>query len=160
MTISQFTHSLINNPDQIVKIKGSSKKILGFAEFRTMNLGDANYFKIAFDDHTSLLIIPNDELVFYADEPVKQFTEIPDADIGNKKVITFRDKQYQLENKNDYQYVIRLIKGDYQSIEGEVKFSDYMSTDGSNDMLSLGWIVRTGERADLNPKLIALEDIA
>jgi hypothetical protein len=55
--------------------------------------------------------------------------------------------------------VIRLIKGDYSSIEGEVKFSDYVPKDGSNELLSLGWIVRTGERADINPKGIDLSEI-
>jgi hypothetical protein len=106
-----------------------------------------------------LFIVPNDNLILYTDETPAAFSEIRDEEIGNKQELSFRGKEYTLDNINDYQYVIRLIKGDYSSIEGEVKFSDYVPKDGSNELLSLGWIVRTGERADINPKGIDLSEI-
>lgn len=159
MTIQELIDSLINNPEQKVIIKGKTKEIIGFAEFRTINLGEDGYFKIIFDDHSFLFIVPGDDLLFYTDEAPTAFSQISDDEIGNVEELTFRGTKYRLDNAHDYQYVVRLIKGDYQSIEGEVKFSDYIPLDNSNEILSLGWIVRTGERADVNPKVVDISDI-
>lgn len=49
--------------------------------------------------------------------------------------------------------------GDHTSIEGDVKFSDYLPKDGSVEMLSIGWFVCTGERVDVNPKVIGVEEV-
>lgn len=160
MNTTELLTSLLHNSDQKIFINGKEKEIVGFAEFRTVNLGDDGYFKLTFDDHSFLFIVPSDNLLFYTDEAPAPFSEISDADIGNVSELTFRGRQYKLENADDYQYVVRLIKGDYQTIEGEVKFSDYVPKDGANEILSLGWIVRTGERADVNPKAIELEKIS
>jgi hypothetical protein len=159
MTIRELIDALVANPNQRVTVKGVSKNIVGFAEFKTVNLADNGYFKVIFDDHSFLFIVPNDNLILYTDETPAAFSEIRDEEIGNKQELSFRGKEYTLDNINDYQYVIRLIKGEYSSIEGEVKFSDYVPKDGSNELLSLGWIVRTGERADINPKGIDLSEI-
>lgn len=159
MTIQEIIDSLITNPNQKVSIKGKLKDIVGFAEFRSINLPEDNYFKMTFEDHSALCIIPGQNLMLYTEEPPTPFTEIADEDIGNKKELEFHGKKYILDNPHDYQYVVRLIKGDYNSIEGEVKFSDYVPEDGASELLSLGWIVRTGERADVNPKELKINDV-
>lgn len=152
MTVNEILAALIANPDQRISIRGKLKNIVGFAEFRTINLGDDGYFKLIFDDHSFMFIIPSEEALYYTDDGAGRFDEIADEDIGNVQQLTLRGKTYVLDNPHDYQYVVRLIKGGPNTIEGEVKFSDYVPNDGSNEILSLGWVVRTGERADVNPK--------
>lgn len=159
MTVQSLVDSLLHNTNQAVTVRGVKKEIVGFAEFRTVNLGDDGYFKIIFDDHSFLFIVPSEDALFYTEEPPTPFGEISDADIGTVDELMFRDRAYELENADDYQYVVRLITGDYQSIEGEVRFSDYVPKDGADELLSLGWIVRTGERADVNPKRIDVGEI-
>ena len=159
MTIQQLLNSLIQNPTQTIFVQNKLKKIVGFSEFKTINLGDNGYFKIIFDDHSFLFIVPRDNLLMYTAEAPRLFSEIKDEDIGVKNELSFNKKIYRLDNPNDYQYVVRLIVGDWNSIEGEVKFSDYVPVDRSNELLSLGWIVRTGERAGVNPKQITIEEI-
>ncbi len=44
-------------------------------------------------------------------------------------------------------------------IEGEVRFSDYFPVNGEKEFLSLGWIMKTGKRADVNPKFISHESV-
>jgi hypothetical protein len=160
MKIQKLIDFLLLNPKGEITLQGKKKKIIGFAEFKTINLGEDNYFKIIFDDHSFLFIVPNQDLAMFTDEAPVPYKEIADEDIGVKKELQFRGKKYILDNANDYQYVIRLIVGDWSSIEGEVKFSDYVPEDGSNELLSLGWIVRTGERADVNPKTIDSNEIS
>lgn len=159
MSVQEITDSLITNPNQKVSIKGNSKEIIGFAEFRSINLPEDNYFKMTFEDHSALCIIPGQNLMLYTQDSPTTFTEITDEDIGNKKELMFRGKKYLLDNAHDYQYVVRLIKGDHASIEGEVKFSDYVPEDGASELLSLGWVVRTGERADVNTKELKVNEI-
>lgn len=158
MTIQNLLDSLIKNPTKAISIKSKNRKIVGFAEFKTVNLGDDNYYKISFEDHSYLLIVPDESLLFFADKGSSFFNEIADDEIGNKKEITFKNKKYILENAHDYQYVVRLIVGDWKTIEGEVKFSDYISEDGS-ESLSLGWLVRTGERADVVSKELKINEV-
>jgi len=161
MEFSDLLKTLLNNPEQTqVKIKNSDwKKIKGFAEFRTINFGDDGYFKIVFEDGTFLYILPADELLMYADSAHADFSEIKNEEIGQKEKLIIKGREYVLDNKNDFQYVKRLILGNYQDIEGEVKFSDYIPTDGASELLSLGVLLRTGERADINPAEIGIKDV-
>lgn len=160
MTVQELADLLIANPERKVTIKGVEKKIIGFAEFASINYGeDEPYFKITFHDHTSLCLIPTQETILYSHEPSKHFTEIPDEDIEHKKEIEFRGKTYKLDNPGDYQYVLRLIVGDWTTIEGEAKFSDYVPVDGSNELLSLGWITMTKKRADVYAKGLDISEI-
>jgi hypothetical protein len=149
MTVKEILHSLNKNPNQKVVIKGKEKTISGCAEFKSINLGDDTYFKFAFSDHSSLLIVSDLDTLYVSDQPPQSFAEIADNQIGEKKGLLFRGKKFLLDNAHDYQYVVRLIKGDWHTMEGEVRFSDYTAADKSGEMLSLGWIVRTGERADV-----------
>lgn len=159
MTVSQIVAALIEHPDQPISIQGDSKDLAGLAEFKTVNQPNSSYFKATFQDHSSMCLIPSDNFLLYSEDAPQKFVEIADEDIGTKTELSFRGKEYVLDNANDYQYVIRLIKGDHSSIEGEVRFSDYLPKDGSSEMLSVGWVVRTGERADVNPKELNPDEI-
>lgn len=159
MNVRELVDKLVENPNHKLKIRGQVKEIVGFAEFRTVNLGEDGYYKLTFDDHSFLLITPGDGVVMYTDEAPAPYSEIAGEDIGAKKELIFREREYVLDNPHDYQYVVRLIKGGPEEIEGEVKFSDYVPKDGSAELLSLGWIVRTGSRADVNPREIDVSEI-
>ena len=158
MTIKELIDQLISSPNQIIPIKNTPKQIIGFSEFKTINYGDESYFKITFEDHSSLCLIPSQNQVLYSDQPPTKF-DIADEEVGKKDQIIFQNKKYLLDNKDDYQYVVRLIKGNPETIEGEVRFSDYIPEDGSKEVLSLGWVVRTGQRADVYSKTINIQDI-
>jgi hypothetical protein len=158
--VQELIEILIKDPTKVISIKGQKKKIVGFAQFKTVNMGDDGYFKIVFDDHSFLLLIPSQNILMFTDEGTPHYIEIKDEEIGIKKELMFRGKKYVLDNANDYQYVIRLIVGDWKTIEGEVKFSDYVPEADSSELLSLGWIVKTGKRADVNPKEISIQDIS
>jgi hypothetical protein len=99
MTIRELIDALVANPNQRVTVKGVSKNIVGFAEFKTVNLADNGYFKVIFDDHSFLFIVPNDNLILYTDETPAAFSEIRDEEIGNKQELSFRGKEYILDNK-------------------------------------------------------------
>src|SRR6185369_15034507 len=137
MTVSELVEILITDPTKRITINGKTKSIAGFAEFRTVNMGDDGYFKITFEDHSFLLLIPSQNILMFTDEGTPYYMEILDEEIGVKKELLFRGKKYILDNANDYQYVVRLIKGDYKVIEGEVRFSDYVLAKGDNELLSL-----------------------
>ncbi len=160
MSAQELLDQLIQDPTRKISIQGKVRSIVGFAEFKTINLGEESYYKIIFDDHSFLFIVPSQDLLLFTSDAPAHFAEIPDEDIGIKQNIASRGKDYILENAHDYQYVVRLIVGDWKSIEGEVKFSDYVPADGASELLSLGWITRTGERADVNPKHIDITDIS
>lgn len=160
MDVDALIQSLLSDLSRRISINGKLKSIAGFAEFKTVNMGDDGYFKITFDDHSFLLLIPSQNVLMFTDEGTPHYTEILDEEIGVKKELMFRGGKYILDNANDYQYVVRLIKGDYKVIEGEVRFSDYVPVNGNNELLSLGWIVKTGQRADVNPKEISIHDVS
>ncbi len=85
---------------------------------------------------------------------------IRDEVIGVQEVINFNGKDYKLENKDDFQYTVHLYKGGPDTIEGEVTFCDYVPTNGESEILSLGWTMRDGQRADINCQEINIADIA
>ncbi|MFZ2664477.1 MAG: hypothetical protein WAX66_03885 [Patescibacteria group bacterium] len=155
--------SLINNSSKntILKIKGIEKKVKAMVRLTAKNYLKNNdeYIKIIFEDESFLLAIKNDEEFYYANEVIGHIKEIPDEFIGNEEIIKYKDKTYKLENKNDYQYVLNLLVGSPKDIEGECRFSDYLSIEGEKEFLSLGWLSETNERADINPIFINQSDV-
>lgn len=145
---------LQDNPAKSTKliINGNEKTIKAMVRLISKNYlkEDGEYIKILFSDNSFLLAIKNDEEFYFAEDNVKHIEEIPDEDIGRKEIITYRGKEYELVNKNDYQYVLSLLVGSPSEIEGECRFSDYSPKDGTKESLSLGWISETGKRADIN----------
>jgi hypothetical protein len=157
----EFLNKLLSSPSSKTKfsIRGELKRLKGMARFRTVNMPNDEYIKITFFDGSFLLIMPNDEEIYYADEVVEHIKEIKDKDIGTKKLISYKGKEYQLENRDDYQFVINRHVGSHNDIEGEARFSDYFPTSGPQEFLSLGWLSYTGKRADINPVIIDLSEV-
>ncbi|MCA9372324.1 hypothetical protein KC726_05520 [Candidatus Woesebacteria bacterium] len=119
------------------------------AKFTSINYDGSAYIKIVFDDKSYMLVMINDQELYYSDS-FHLDTDIPDGDIGGKE-LTYNGKMYRIANANDYQYILHFYFGKIEDIEGEVTFSDYFPKKGPKDFLSLGWSARTGLRADMNP---------
>ncbi len=149
----------IKNKNIFLKIYGKDKKISSMAQYRSKNLGDNEYIKVLFTDRSFLLISIKEKLLMYSDKIVGHIKNIKDQDIGEKRIITYKNKKYKLVNKKDYQQVKELLFGDFSELEEEVFFSDYESLDDSNETLSLGWLVKNNQRADIHVKELKIEDI-
>ncbi len=141
-----------------LKIKGIEKKIKGMCRY-TSNNYDFEYIKIVFEDHSHLIIVPSEKDIAYADGVLGEAEGISDEMIGNKEV-NYKGKKYVLDNGDDYQFVLNHLVGvPGKDIEGEVRFSDYIGVDDDSEVLSLGWIVSTGKRADVLARGIDISDV-
>lgn len=160
-SFDSFLKKLLEKPSTktTLLVKGEKKKIKGMARFTTKNYHGDEYIKIVFNDHSFMLILLNEKEVYYADGIVGRAEGITDEMIGKKKTIQYKGKEYKLDNKDDYQFCLQLYVGTPFDIEGECKFSDYFPVKGPKEFLSLGWLSYTGERADINPKIIDLDEV-
>lgn len=146
----------------VVKISGVERKLKGIVKLTSLNYRKelGYYYKVFFDDHSSLIIIPTlEQIQFSKDGNMGAIKGISDSDIGNKEIIEYNNQKYKLENKNDYQYTLNLLCGNFEDVEGECKFSDYVNVNDPDDNLSLGWLMSTGKRADVHIHTINLTDI-
>lgn len=157
-TIEELVAFCIEHPDKPIVIQGKEIRICGMAQFTTVNYPNDTYYKIIFTDHTGLVILPAQQQVYFSKGALGKAEGITDEMIG-KQEITFVGQPYSLVNKNDYQIVKRVYVGSHKDIEGECRFSDYESKDGTKKMLSLGWLSYTGRRADVLANLIDIADI-
>jgi hypothetical protein len=139
-------------------IKGKEKIVKGMVLLVSKNSSDSPYIKAVFTDGSFLLILIGDKQLYYADEILGRLENVSDEEIGKLEQITYKGKVYKLVNKDDYQYVLHRYIGGIQDVEGEARFSDYLSDDGE-ESLSLGWISETGERADIYCKSINIKDV-
>lgn len=140
-------------------INGISKFPKGMVLLVTKNMPKNPYIKIVFNDQSFLLVMIKDKEIYYADKIIGHIKEIADEKIGSETRLEYNGKTYELGNKDDYQYVMRRSIGGPKDVEGEAKFSDYFSTNGLKEFLSLGWLSETGERADINCKIIEPTEI-
>lgn len=158
-----FLEKLLNNPSEetIISVNGVQKKLKGLVHLTSKNYFafDSFYYKLFFNDGSFLLIIPSEKEIYYSDHLESEISSIKDEDIGTKDVIIYNQKEYHLENKNDYQFVLKLIVGSPLEIEGECRFSDYYPITGQKEMLSLGWLSKNNQRADINCQLIDLSSV-
>ncbi len=158
-----FLENLLKNPstETIISVNGSKKVIKGLVYLTSKNYFALNssYYKIFFNDGSFLLIIPSEKEIYYSDHTESKISSIKDEDIGVKDVIIYNQKEYHLENKDDYQFVLELIVGSPLEIEGECKFSDYYPVSGPKEMLSLGWLSKNNQRADINCQIIDLSNV-
>lgn len=143
-----------------LSINARARKILALAHYRTDNLGDSEYLKASFDDGSSLLVLLADEVLMFTDKIVHHIVEIPDEDIGVVEKTSYEGQEFKLVNKDDYQFVLHWYFGEVEDLEGEVRFSDYEPTDGSVGLLSLGWLTKNNERADICVKEIGLDKVS
>jgi len=159
----EFYNNLKNSKGRklVLKIKGVEKKVKAMIRLTTKNCLPENdeYIKMIFEDGSFLLALSNEEELYYAENIIGKITEITDESIGKKEFLKYKGKEYKLENADDYQFVLDLIMGSPYDIEGEVRCSDYVPTDGTKEILSLGWLCFNGERADINPSFIDQSEV-
>lgn len=163
MDFDIFLAQLLKNPSLNTKllINGDEKSIKAMIHLTTKNYLENNgdYYKIIFTDGSFMLIIPNDKEIYFSNKIIGKIESISDEMIGNVDTIEYNGKIYKLGNKNDYQFVLKLLVGSPLDIEGECYFSDYFPTTGPKEFLSLGWLTRNKERADINCQIISLDKI-
>lgn len=158
---NSFLKKLLKKPSTgiALSVKGKKKKVKAMARFTTVNYPGDEYIKIVFDDHSFMLVLLKEKEVYYADKIVGFAKGISDVVIDREKFIKYKGKQYKLGNKDDYQFCLELYVGSPLDIEGECRFSDYFPARGPKEFLSLGWLSYTGERADINPRIISLKKV-
>jgi len=156
-----FYTNLLENPSMETqfRVQGKVKTIKAMGRFTAKNYLEEEYVKIYLKEGGYLLIIPQDEEVYFSDQLLHSIEGISDEVIGREEIILYKGKKYKLANKDDYQFVLEMIVGSPLDIEGECRFSDYFPINGPKEFLSLGWLVRTGERADLNCQIIDVKEI-
>jgi hypothetical protein len=153
--ISDF---ILNKTNKSLHVRGEEKTVKGAAQFRSINMPDDPYIKVTFTDDSGLILIINDKLVYYSPFHLVLLESITDQQIGTIEKVKYNNDIFNLCNKNDYQFVTKLISGELLDIEGECRFSDYMTQDESK-MLSLGWNSYTKERDDAYAELITKEEL-
>jgi len=161
MKFKTFTNKLLSTPPESIRLKinGIPKEIKAFARLTSKNYLVGEYWKLRFTDDSFLLLVIQDEELYYSDNYKLHITGIKDVQIGRKKLITYHSKTFKLGNKDDYQYVKELVYGSPLDIEGECRFSDYFPVAGEKAFLSLGWLSETRKRADIYCKLKKLNEI-
>lgn len=139
-----------------ILVNGKKKTIKAMIHLTSKNYlkDNGDYIKIYFKEDGYLLIIPSEKEIYYSDKIQGKIKGITDEMIGKKKIIKLYGKKYRLENKDDYQFVLRLTVGSPLDIEGECKFSDYFPIEGPKEFLSLGWLSYNGKRVDLHCQII------
>lgn len=158
MDFKEFYERLISLAEKWIfniSVKWEEKETKAMAEYYSVS--GLEYIKIIFKDKSFLYVVPWDEEIYYSKDYVVE-TWIKDEEIWNNEIVKYNEEEYFLDNKNDYQFVRKIFFWDYNDIEWEVKFSDYVPKEW-DDFLSLGWIVYWNKRADIHPSLISIYDI-
>lgn len=158
--IERLIISATNNSG--VSILGKRRSIAGIVQLSSINYRETLgvYYKVFLKDHSALIIIPKEnQLQFSEDGDLGRIPGISDEMVGKNKYVTYLNQRYQLENPNDYQYTTHLLYGDFEAVEGECRFSDYVNTTNSDEFLSLGWLSVSNDRADVHSRTINLSDI-
>lgn len=161
MSFDTFITQLLANPssNKTIIVNGNSKEILGMSRYTSKNMPEGEYIKIVFVDHSLMVILLLDQEIYYTDQAMGKLDTIQDEQIGVLDTINYLGQEFELVNKQNYQFVIQKYVGSTSDIEGECKFSDYVPKDGTKSMLSLGILSHTGKRADVFCELISLDDI-
>lgn len=141
-----------------LKILGEKKIIKGIAQFFAPGYG-FDYIKISFSDHSALVVIPSQKNIGYSALGDMGAAEgITDVMIGRKELI-YGGIKYKLDGANQYQFCTHVFIGQPgRDIEGECRFFDYVSEDGTK-VLSLGWLAENNRRADVLAENIDINDV-
>lgn len=129
----------------ILRIDGKEYHVLAKAKYVTETETHNWYSKILLDNHYVLVIAPFDSFMYfgYVGKTYPCMFPSPNS-------IVYEEKTFS-KDAEDYQIVKELVFGDCLLMEGEVKYADYSSGDS---LISLGIIMRTGERADVYATII------
>lgn len=151
-SLEELIASIAKNKD--ISVQKTRYNIKGAALYSTAHFPDDSYYKVAFENHVGLLIVPSINQIFFTTS-LETAKGISDEQVGTQEV-EYGNKTYHAVNANDYQFVRKIISGSPSDIEGECAFSDYEDEGTPPTMLSLGWISYTKKRADVFAKQISL----
>ncbi len=133
-----------------IEIQGKKYRVLAKVFYVTESEKQNWYAKIQLENHYVLVISPFDDYMYFG-----YVGEAMNCDFPTPDVLEFEGNIYN-KDVDDYQMVKEFVFGDYLSMEGEVKFSDYSFDD---KIISLGLITRTGKRADVYAEVITIDDV-
>jgi len=139
--------------DIVITIDSREHKVLAKAKYVTQKSPDNFYFKILLSDHYVLVIAPADEFISFGRNVGDSGVVEPFADI-----VKYNNEEYKKIIK-DYQIMVNLEFGSPIEIEGEVEFWDYECISDESKIISVGYIKRTGERADIIGKVISIDNL-
>jgi hypothetical protein len=145
-------HKLLKE-NSILTIKNKDYSVLTMSIFTVDSDPDGSYIKMLLSDNHVLCIGSSEGDSW-------QFGKIIDAvpyDYPTPDVFEYDSKTYH-KTSSAYQIVKQLVFGDSLLAEGEVKFIDY-ATDDESSLISVGVVVRTGERADVLLKNIDKSEV-
>jgi hypothetical protein len=147
-TFSKLAKDIVKLPQYSgIIVSGQKKLVRGIVRLTSWNSIDEDYIKVAFTDHTGLLFLLSPKEV-YLSKLLGEVEGVADEKVG-QPTVTFGGRKFRLENKDDYQFVKQLYCGSPLDAETECRFSDYSPEDEAPEILSLGWMVNNGERADV-----------
>lgn len=131
-------------------IKGIEYSVIAKVIYVTENEPIKWYAKIQLENHYVLVISPFDDYMYFG------YVGIPiQCDFPTPNFLIYNGKTFNKE-ADDYQIVREFVFGDCLNMEGEVKFSDYSC---DNEIISIGLITRTNERADVYAEQLSIDDI-
>ncbi|MBD5145456.1 MAG: hypothetical protein HDT21_06030 [Ruminococcus sp.] len=138
------------NENSQIRIQGKDYKVLAKVFYVTESETEKWYAKIQMQDHYVLVISPYDNYMYFG-----YVGDVMQCDFPSPETLEFKGNLYK-KDAEDYQIVKEFVFGNYLTMEGEVKFSDYSCED---KIISLGLLSRTGERADVYADVIEIGDI-
>ncbi len=158
--LSKVVRKLVKDPRRgmEVKVKGKAKKVRAMAKLVSEHYPNDPYIKVIFEDGSFMLLVLSEGEVYYADSLLGKAEGITNEMVGQERLV-YRGKTYELGNKDDHQYCLQLLVGSPGEIEGECRFSDYFPVSGPKEYLSLGWLAKNGERADINCQIIRSDEV-
>lgn len=145
---------IVENSD--VVIDGKAYKVLGKALYNTQDVPETTYYKILFEDHFVLVIVPSEEITYFGKNMglVKEFETCPFESCP--RTVKYLGKMYT-QKTHDHQVLLELLFGSQHEVEGNVEFWDYETIE--NDIISLAIDKCTSKRADVVGRYISLDEI-
>lgn len=160
MNFQEFLSELLQKKHgDVFLVKGNQVKLRGMAKFTSKNLYPDEYFKLSFEGGEAMVVIPSEEQIMFG-KGLGALREVGDEEIGTKEIIEFEGEAFTLDNIDDYQYCLEMLAGrPGLDIEGECKFSDYVGKENDSNLLSLGFLSDSGERADVFMETIEVDAV-
>ena len=114
---------------------------------------DSPYYKMVFNDHTILVVSPDDSYMYYG----RIVPPIPyDYPTPNSVVL---DGTTFISSTRDIQHPIEVEFGTEDFVERDVDFTDYQAENDKNKVLSVAIVLKDGSRADVLATVVKGRDI-
>lgn len=163
MTYSEFLEKIIKSKvGTTVIVKGEPCYIKGITKLSSKNYRQelGFYYKVIFTNNQMLCLIPKLQQIQYASEGnLGAIPGIPDQEVRTLTSLSYQGRSYKVVNSSDYQYTLELICGEFEDVEEECFFSDFVCESDPTDSVSLGIITSTGLRADYHLQELPLENV-